>query len=495
MTTRRYFAQKKIIHECDKIEMLSPHITFPITSTNNESPMLLAFDEDGIARKRAASTLGGTIILDPVGSTPNVNAALVTGSHLELEPCDDDNPGVLIVGTQSLPNGTKTLDGDFKSLKRLRMDMTSDSATGVLEWDGAENKRMKIHGYSGNETESGNFFAGDNTGNFTNISTGCVGIGRNVLSNLTGSNNVVAIGPECLEALQGSGSYATAIGSGAARNCLNFDDSLVVGANAATAATAIHNSTVLGLDAALESTYISQSIIIGNEAAYQHTEINDCIILSTRGTGSGEAYNCIYIGHSTAGGDKENEIHIGGDQNNTKIAGIMNATVEVGTTEVGMVTVYDNKQLAPLALPGSSGYIQQGVNAFSFPDNSSLTLPFTVGGMLPNPYCHQDGNTIVLDQDGFVNITMKMHSIVEDVNYTLFLRVNAINFESHSSYVGKRVTGLELAPSFEFVLNGEEGMIIDFSIAGRTNTGITPVGCDLCAVRLNFTRLIGQPVI
>lgn len=58
------------------------------------------------------STTGGTnsgdVTLAPVGSSPNANAATLTGQVLNLEPASATQPGVVTTGTQTIA-GTKTL--------------------------------------------------------------------------------------------------------------------------------------------------------------------------------------------------------------------------------------------------------------------------------------------------------------------------------------------------------------------------------------------------
>lgn len=53
--------------------------------------------------------------LDPVGNAPNDYAASISAGKLQLQPCDRDDPGVLVEGAQNLPDGDKTLVGTFTS--------------------------------------------------------------------------------------------------------------------------------------------------------------------------------------------------------------------------------------------------------------------------------------------------------------------------------------------------------------------------------------------
>jgi hypothetical protein len=61
-----------------------------------------------------ASNLSGTntgdITLAAVGASPNANGLTLTGSALNLQPCDGTNPGVITAGTQTI-GGNKTLTG------------------------------------------------------------------------------------------------------------------------------------------------------------------------------------------------------------------------------------------------------------------------------------------------------------------------------------------------------------------------------------------------
>lgn len=63
----------------------------------------------------AAATISGTntgdVTLTAVGSSPNANAASLSGQALTLQPADATNPGVVTTGTQSIA-GAKTFTGN-----------------------------------------------------------------------------------------------------------------------------------------------------------------------------------------------------------------------------------------------------------------------------------------------------------------------------------------------------------------------------------------------
>lgn len=96
----------------------------------------------------------GTISLSAIGSTPNANAATLTGSVLNLQPASDSFGGVVTTGTQTFA-GNKTFNGiltangsDYHILSavstsaQLRLERTGTS-TGLM-YLGADNIGFKI---------------------------------------------------------------------------------------------------------------------------------------------------------------------------------------------------------------------------------------------------------------------------------------------------------------------------------------------------------------
>lgn len=72
-----------------------------------------------------------SISLGPIGSTPNANAATLTGTVLNLEPANTSFGGIITTGVQSIA-GAKTFTGDMvvqKNSPVIRLDYNTTSAT------------------------------------------------------------------------------------------------------------------------------------------------------------------------------------------------------------------------------------------------------------------------------------------------------------------------------------------------------------------------------
>lgn len=100
--------------------------TFNLNITSNSNPVLtadrtLTIDVDNADRTLAIpgnATISGTntgdVTLAAVGSSPNGNAATLTGQQLNLEPADATNPGVITASTQTI-GGNKTFNGSIQT--------------------------------------------------------------------------------------------------------------------------------------------------------------------------------------------------------------------------------------------------------------------------------------------------------------------------------------------------------------------------------------------
>jgi hypothetical protein len=512
MTTRRYFAQKKIIHECDKIEFISPHITYPITSTDNTSPMLLAFDGDGIARKRTVASIGGGLGgLDVFGTsaTANTSAATLTGDILRLEPANATYPGGISVGDQTLPLGTKTFQGDVKTLKRFRTDATVDANTGVIEFEATDaNKRARIHNYSSLPAYSGNFFAGESAGNFDLTGTLNLGMGKEAGLALTSGNSNTL--------LNTGASVTTSVGTtliGGAGSLLEDSDYSImggieccqnlqrdVGRNVVFGYRALKNYTAeagivsgsgntvfgseagsnLSANALLDNTILlgqrcsqgAADLIIRNSNAqgYQTSfnvtaEADDCLILAARSGGPPDStatrVNETWIGNFNAGGTPT-----------TYINGILNATEKYAGVPSGYLSISDKQQITSIPEYPGAGFFSQGTDTFSFVNNTSgNVVPFDVADMPANDYIHRTGNTLVVDVAGIWHFTFRYHSGTHQVNLLATWRVNGVNTDSHSHYLGKQILGMENEPNFTFIRELAAGDIVDFVFGGNTDSG------------------------
>lgn len=70
------------------------------------------------------------VTLAAVGSSPNANAASLSGQVLNLQPADGSNPGVITSGTQTI-GGAKTFNGALVAGSTLNVTGTTTLATGL----------------------------------------------------------------------------------------------------------------------------------------------------------------------------------------------------------------------------------------------------------------------------------------------------------------------------------------------------------------------------
>ena len=88
---------------------------------------------------KGGSSGGGVTAVGPVGSSPNANAAVISGSTLTLEPADATHPGVLSTAAQTIA-GAKWFSGglsDSAASPSVNTDtrfLISPIGTNVLDW-------------------------------------------------------------------------------------------------------------------------------------------------------------------------------------------------------------------------------------------------------------------------------------------------------------------------------------------------------------------------
>ena len=101
----------------------------------------LGFDANGNILTTTGSG-GGSITLSAIGSTPNANAATLTGSVLNLEPASASFGGVVTTGTQTFAgaktfNSTVSVTSNLSTTGILAADLTSTGLTGSANLYGA----------------------------------------------------------------------------------------------------------------------------------------------------------------------------------------------------------------------------------------------------------------------------------------------------------------------------------------------------------------------
>jgi hypothetical protein len=244
MTTRRLFAQKKIIEECDKIEVISPHITYPITETDNTSPQVFAFDINGLARKRDSDTFGVQDV--DYTNTGNIKSLSITGTTLFAHGATGTTPGAVSLIDQTMGDGNKTFQDDVITLKRFRLPDTASATEGVIDFEGPANKKLRLHNYSAGAI-SRNVYLGDTSGNFTSDpnATDNIGIGANTLSAVTTAARSIAIGSNALQNITNTDANI-AIGNNSLKTTVTGFENIGIGENTLTNATTAGFCTAIG---------------------------------------------------------------------------------------------------------------------------------------------------------------------------------------------------------------------------------------------------------
>lgn len=211
-------------------------------------------------------------------------------------------------------SSTVTIDLDSTiSIDNLILpDTTTAGATGTIQFGSA----IYFHNFGVNSV-----FIGNNAGTLTNTTSNNVGIGTNVLENVT-SNNNIGVGNNSLSGLT-SGSENIAIGS----VCMD-------GTSAATNNIAIGNSTLQnGTGAYSQNVAIGQQVLQNLDSGAQNIAIG---VFAGSNYTTSETQN-ICIGSSGVAAES-NTLRIGDSVTRAFIGGIFGVTVGVG----GIPAVVDN---------------------------------------------------------------------------------------------------------------------------------------------------------
>jgi hypothetical protein len=514
MTTRRLFAQKKIIEECDNIEVRSASITYPLTPTDNTAPQVFCFDSQGKAAKRAASSFG----IDTVAysTSSNANGGSIAGDTLTLYASSAATPGLNSTIAQAY-GGEKTYNDGVQSLKRYRMPNTTDATTGVVEWSTTGNlKRMKIHNYSSFPDYSNNIYIGggdglpeSQAGNFANTATDNVGLGDGVLFRvttgsgntciktgnqittasdnilihgaqaLTTASNLIVIGNTALHANNGAGvgtlNDSIIIGNSACRDSLNSQNlmnSVIIGPQAGRKAQGVEDSILItareNTIPALANYDVLRSVCMNCDLRTT-TEVEDVIGIKSNlaELSSLTGREKIYLNYPSTG--------TGANAPMIKIGGIYDSSYNTGdtaaVTNVLMQVVDDTHRLSALPLPGMFGRFHQTVSDFNYVNKAiGGIVPFS-GSITANVFCHTVANTFVVDIGGIFDFQFRFQCVTEEANLIWFVRKNGVNLISQQNYIGKAIVGLENAPCFHLAHVFDAGDIIDFTIQGNSDPG------------------------
>ena len=233
-------------------------------------------------------TYGSSVILAPIGSVPNANAATFIGNTLNLEPASESFGGIVTTTTQSF-DGNKTFIKDILvnsiTVGRGAGNISSNTAIGNsalnVNTTGTFNTAIGPYSLQSNISGSANIAIGfeslkSNTSN-TNIGIGVETLKSNTIgsnniaighqsskSNITGNNNL-AVGFLTLEK-NTIGSENTAIGYAALNENTTGIKNLAIGFNTLIANTTGNNNTALGYDAGKDIIDLNNTTSIGNGA-------------------------------------------------------------------------------------------------------------------------------------------------------------------------------------------------------------------------------------
>jgi hypothetical protein len=219
---------------------------------------------------------GGVLSLSAIGSTPNANAATITGTVLNLQPADASFGGVVTTGTQTFA-GAKTFSSDI-SVNNLTVGrgggaIVSNTAfgfnalfsntTGQLNTSIGYNSGYLTNAGAANQTSQTSVYIGADTrasanGNTNEIVIGCNGRGLGSNTTVLGNpltvfgrfwgNLLVGDSSNSGEALQitGTSKFTGALSGTSATFSL---DSTVNGVTVGRGAGNISSNTALGLEA------------------------------------------------------------------------------------------------------------------------------------------------------------------------------------------------------------------------------------------------------
>jgi hypothetical protein len=181
---------------------------------------------------------GGVLSLSAIGSTPNANAATITGTVLNLQPADASFGGVVTTGTQSFA-GAKTFSVDL-TVNGINIGMGGGSSD--------TNTRTGINSLANNttgirNTAFGSFTLHQNTTGQDNTAIGY----QSLINNTTGGTNI-GIGSLSLY-YNTTGSTNIAIGFQALKENITQSNNIAIGGNALKDILTGNNNTAVGSSA------------------------------------------------------------------------------------------------------------------------------------------------------------------------------------------------------------------------------------------------------
>ena len=213
-------------------------------------------------------TYGSSVILAPIGSVPNANAATFIGNTLNLEPASESFGGIVTTTTQSF-DGNKTFIKDILvnsiTVGRGAGGISSNTAFGINSLQvntgynntaiGKDSLKINLEGYDNTALGINSLLS--NTSGYQNTALGVAGLN----SNSTGANNT-AVGYATMY-YNTSGNSNTALGHRSLRDNTTGSNNTAVGYGAGKDIIDLNNTTSIGNAA---TCIASNQVTIGNDS-------------------------------------------------------------------------------------------------------------------------------------------------------------------------------------------------------------------------------------
>lgn len=255
----------------------------------------------------------GTNTLDPVGSSPNANAATLAGTVLNLEPADATNPGVVTTDAQTF-GGVKTFAGIITTAK-LDAQRTDDAVATGANADVSLPAKTGLKVTDGSLTSIQNIAAGadgrllvliNGTGNSIDIVNNSGGTAANRIITGSGSNLTIINGAAVILYYDtGASRWLVAGGAGGGSGFANPMDTAgdIIYGGVAGAATKLGigmASKVVRSDGTNPSYQFPEPNIVAKTANYTTTEDDNLITTDS----SGGTFTITLIAPATVGAGK-----------------------------------------------------------------------------------------------------------------------------------------------------------------------------------------------
>jgi len=328
------------------------------------------------------------VTLAAVGSSPNANAATLTGQVLNLEPANATNPGVLTSGTQSI-GGTKNFTSDITAANiqgvtslsgaTLILPITSGISTGTIQ----QAAGVPLLHTSGNLST----FLGSNAGNLAGTASSQTGVGAQALQNVVvGASSNSAFGYQAGRLIT-TGTRNTLLGAAAGAVLTTGADNVLIGQLAGVAGTTLSNAIIIGRSAGDTLTTETNLIEICPDASLTSGASNSIKIGSTSST------YCEIRGIASASVSPNQMVVINSTTHQLGTVSYSNATTNFTVTlDAGTITSSTvrgaSTDVIPITLNRQDAVVTMLIPSFVLTGQSAAasTINLTGVGVLPATY-------------------------------------------------------------------------------------------------------------